>query len=320
MKYHLLALVIVAIWGLTFISTKVLILSGLTPAEIFFVRFILAYLGMLLFHLVRRIRWFSDSIRDELKCLLLGVCGGSVYFLTENTALRFTQASNASFLVSTAPLLTLLLTAAYLKVSRKGSESGLQPVKFTLPLVAGAILATLGMALVVFSGVRLKLSPKGDLLALGAALCWAIYSLLAVSLTKKYGSVFVTRKVFFYGILTIVPVLAIEGSSHLADWDMMTNPKVLLNLLFLGAIASLMCYLGWNVVMSRLGHVTASNYNFLNPFFTLIGAAIFLGERMTPMSAIGCVLIFLGVWCTGRHMVGHSSGRIPFGRRIGMRA
>ena len=106
MKYHLLALVIVAIWGLTFISTKVLILSGLTPAEIFFVRFLLAYLGMLLFHLVRRIRWFSDSIRDELKCLLLGVCGGSVYFLTENTALRFTQASNASFLVSTAPLLT----------------------------------------------------------------------------------------------------------------------------------------------------------------------------------------------------------------------
>ena len=67
MKYHLLALVIVAIWGLTFISTKVLILSGLTPAEIFFVRFLLAYLGMLLFHLARKIRWFSASLRDELK-------------------------------------------------------------------------------------------------------------------------------------------------------------------------------------------------------------------------------------------------------------
>ena len=56
--------------------------------------------------------------------------------------------------------------------------------------------------------------------------------------------------------------------------------------------------------MSKLGNITATNYVYLNPVFTLVSAMILLGERLTPAGAIGSALILLGVIVagqTGRH-------------------
>ena len=73
-----------------------------------------------------------------------------------------------------------------------------------------------------------------------------------------------------------------------------------LNLLFLGLVASLACFVAWNLVMSKLGNVTSTNYVYLNPVFTLISAMVFLGERMTPLSAVGSAAILVGVIWAGR--------------------
>ena len=78
------------------------------------------------------------------------------------------------------------------------------------------------------------------------------------------------------------------------------QPVVWLNLLFLGLVASLACFIIWNLVMSKLGNVTSTNYVYLNPVFTLITAALILGERMSPMSVIGCTAILAGVILAGR--------------------
>ena len=94
--YHLLALAVVAVWGVTFVCTKTLITAGMDPAAIFAIRFIMAYLGIWVLDLISsrgRVRLFSDNWKDELMCLFLGVTGGSLYFLTENTALAYTQAA-----------------------------------------------------------------------------------------------------------------------------------------------------------------------------------------------------------------------------------
>ena len=61
--YHLIAILVVAIWGLTFISTKVLINHGLTPQEIFFYRFLIAYLGI---WVISPKRLFTSNWKDEL--------------------------------------------------------------------------------------------------------------------------------------------------------------------------------------------------------------------------------------------------------------
>ena len=101
--WHLAAVLTMCVWGTTFISTKVLLLHGLTPAHIFLLRFAQAYVGILL---VEHKRWLCRDWRDELHMLVLGVCGGSLYFLTENTALRHTLAGNVSLEVCMAPLIT----------------------------------------------------------------------------------------------------------------------------------------------------------------------------------------------------------------------
>lgn len=322
--YHVLAIVIVAIWGLTFISTKVLLMAGLSPEEIFLVRFSIAYFGMWLFCLWGRgsdasgaggslatrgdvpadgsctgasltdsqsgqspARLFCDSLKDELLLVLAGVMGGSLYFWSENTALQYTMASNVSFIVCTTPLVTAILNAA-VRRERIG--------RLTL---LGGCLSLVGIGMIAFSGGEgFHLSFVGDALAMLASLTWAIYTVVTNGLLKKYPSALISRKVFFYGMLTIVPVLLVKGWTFPAGRFL--EPKVLLNALFLGVVASLACYALWNSVIKRLGTVGSSNYIYLNPLFTLIAATLLLGERLTPVAIAGCLITLIGVWTASR--------------------
>ncbi len=297
--WHLLALAVVAVWGVTFVCTKTLISAGMDPAGIFAIRFTLAYIGIWVLCLSDRknLRCWSRSWKDELVFLFLGITGGSFYFLTENTALAHTQATNVAFLVCVAPLFTLLFTLLYKLLFKDRFARGMEDVRLGFPLVGGTLLALAGMAMVVFDGARLQISLEGDLLAIGAALCWALYSLFMGQMTADYGAVFATRKVFFYGLLTILPFLGASAGSF--SPAVLGQPVVYGNLLFLGLVASLACFVAWNLVMAKLGNVTSTNYVYLNPVFTLISAMVILGERMTLVSGLGSAAILAGVILAG---------------------
>lgn len=94
--YNLLAIFTVVVWGSTFVSTKVLINNGLTPTWIFMTRFVIAYLCILT---ISHRRLWSDSLKDELYMVAMGLTGGSIYFIAENTALQLTYASNVSLII-----------------------------------------------------------------------------------------------------------------------------------------------------------------------------------------------------------------------------
>ena len=283
--YHLIAILTVSIWGLTFIATKVLIGYGLTPQEIFFYRFLIAYAGI---WIISPKRLFANRWKDEFWLMAGGIFGGSLYFFTENTALGITQASNVSFLICTAPLLTTILSLLFYK-----SE------KATKGLIGGSLLALAGGGLVVFNGsVILKISPVGDLLTLLAALSWAFYSLIIRKMTGRYPTVFITRKIFFYGVLTILPAFLLHPLQP--DLDILLKPIVLSNLLFLAVLASLICYVLWNVVLKQLGTVRASNYIYLNPLVTMVASMMILQEQITLFALIGAGCIVCGVYLAER--------------------
>ena len=283
--YHLIAILTVSIWGLTFIATKVLIGYGLTPQEIFFYRFLIAYAGI---WIISPKRLFANRWKDEFWLMAGGIFGGSLYFFTENTALGITQASNVSFLICTAPLLTTILSLLFYK-----SE------KATKGLIGGSLLALAGVGLVVFNGsVILKISPVGDLLTLLAALSWACYSLIIRKMTGRYPTVFITRKIFFYGVLTILPAFLLHPLQP--DLDILLQPIVLSNLLFLAVLASLICYVLWNVVLKQLGTVRASNYIYLNPLVTMVASMMILQEQITLFALIGAGCIVCGVYLAER--------------------
>ncbi|MGI6231916.1 MAG: DMT family transporter [Prevotella sp.] len=283
--YHIIGIIVVLIWGTTFVNSKVLLLHGLEAHEVFTLRFLIAYICI---WFISPHKLFSDNWHDELLMLVLGMTGGSLYFLSENWAVKISYVNNVSFIVCTAPLITTILAILFIK-----------EVKATPLLIGGSLTALTGVALVIFNGrFVLRLNPAGDLLAMGASVSWAIYSLLMKKVANRYSAVFVTRKVFFYGLLTILPVYLI------APWDFplsgLLQPAVWGNLIFLGFIASFVCFALWSLVIKKIGAMSASNYIYLNPVSTVVASAIFLDEPMTWIAYLGSALILGGVWLANK--------------------
>ena len=285
MKYHLTAFLVVAIWGSTFVFTKLLLLSGLSPAQIFTLRFIIAYLLLFGYSLfTHHYSLFTSSLKDELLMAGLGISGGSLYFLTENSSMNYTTTTNTSLIVSLSPLVASALISIFYKTERLNRVQ-----------IVGSLMASLGVVIVVLNGhFVLHLSPLGDSLAFAAALCWGVYSLLMIPANKKYDTVFITRKVFFYGLLSMIPYYLVH-SEETSFLQFLSLP-VVLNLLFLGCIASMLCFLAWNWVMKKLGAVTATNYVYLNPVTTILFAWLVLSEQITVWFLLGTLLILVGMY------------------------
>ena len=281
--YHILALVTIFVWGTTFASTKVLLNHGLTPPEIMFYRFIIAYL---LTWLCSRKVW-ADTWIDELYLVLAGFTGGTLYFLAENTALNYSITSNVALIVCTTPVLTVLLTSLCYKE------------RFTRRLFLGSVVALTGVGFVVLNGAVLKIHPLGDALALVAAIAWAVYSVVIRRFDGRYSTWFVTRKIFFYGILTMVPFIAfgMGGGLHL---DKLSVPVVFGNVVFLSVVASMLCFYSWNLVLEKIGTIRASNYMYTQPLVSLACSVTILGEPFTSIALLGSVFILVGIYVAER--------------------
>jgi len=282
--YHAMAGVTTVIWGTTFVSSKVLLNAGLSPAEIMFERFLLGYLFLWL--LYPRLPRFH-SLHDELIFAGMGIFGGSLYFLAENSALVYAQTSDVSLICASVPLVTAILTHLVLgeQLSRK----------FRL----GSLFAMTGVALVVLNGnFVLKLSPLGDILAFAAICCWAVYCLLMRKLRYQYNTLVITRRVFLYGLLTLAPYFLFTPFRF--DMSVMSRPEVWGNLLFLGIIASSLCYVMWNSAMRSLGIIRTNSYLYFTPVVTIVTAAFVLSEHIGIYIVTGAALILLGLWIAGR--------------------
>ena len=283
--YHVLAFLVVAVWGSTFVFTKLLLLGGLTAAQIFVLRFIVAYVLLLAFSLTRKpFRLLAASVKDELLMVGLGVTGGSLYFLTENSSMNYTTTTNTSLIVCLCPLFAALLISLFYRSQRL---NGIQ--------IVGTLMAALGVVVVVLNGhFVLHLSPLGDTLAFAACLCWAVYSLLMIPVNKRYDTVFITRKVFFYGLLSMIPYFLVWP--EMPPMSVVLRPDILANLLFLGFVASMLCFLAWNWVMKKLGAIVVTNYVYFNPVVTVLFAWVILSERITVYFLIGTLLILTGLY------------------------
>lgn len=284
---HLAALITVLCWGCSFISSKILMGdAGMTPAEVYVYRFSLAYLLMLAFT-CRNLK--SYSWKDEMQFALCGVCSGTLYFLMENYALMYTSTGNVSLLSSISPIFTAILLAVIYKTKMRKGE------------IIGSVIAFVGVACVIMSesiskGLGMQIHPFGDLLALSCAMSWAIYSIAVKRLMPLYNSFFITRKLFFYGLITAIPLVLVqpEPLQYQVLFDL-SQPKYLVNLLFLAVMCSTMAYILWNESMKIIGSLAANNYIYLQPPVTMVAGYLLLGEEIYPFGYIGCALVLCGL-------------------------
>ena len=280
---HIGALVAVTMWGMSFVSTKMVMqYGGLGPTEAYVYRFIVAYAIMLLFS--HRKMW-ANNWMDEMLLALCGMLSGSIYFILENTALEYTLTANVSLLTSTSPLITVLFAGLMYKSERPGRG-----------LLTGSLIACVGMVCVILnSTTSLEVRPLGDLLALLAAACWAVYSLILKRLNVLYDALFITRKTFAYGIITALPFLAFEP--ELVDIAaVIGNPVVLVNLLFLAVGASCIGFYLWSVSIKYIGAVKSNNYMYFQTIVTVVASYFLLGEQIGLIGYIGFALILFGLW------------------------
>ena len=131
-------------------------------------------------------------------------------------------------------------------------------------------------------------------LALAAALMWAVYSILIKPYTESCDNFLVTRRVFLWAFLTSIPLcLFTDGLPTLTP--LFTQPNVLISWLFLGVMGNAVCFAIWNIAFKALGVVVTNNYLYASPFVTVFVGWLLLREPISIMSIIGAVLITVGV-------------------------
>ena len=277
------ALLVMIAWGMSFLSTKVLIVDGgFSPVEVFIYRFTFAYI-ILLCLTYKKI--MANNKKDEFLFLVCGLCAGSIYFIAENYALKYTTTGNVALLVNISPIFTtILMSLIYRFIPR-------------INVVLGSVIAFAGVACIIFSAEEsFEINPLGDFIALSASISWAIYTIVVKSLNPFYSSLFISRKLFFYGVLTALPLLIIqEEPLKLRLLFDFTTPEYALNFLFLGLICSAFAYLVWSEVMKKLGPIKANNYNYLQPLVTMVAGYFILEETIYILGYIGCMLIIGGL-------------------------
>ena len=278
LKGHLQALVTIAIWSSTFIISK-LLLGQMTPLQILFSRFLIAIVFLSIIHPKFK---KPVSIQEELLFLVIGAALAG-YFVFENSALQRTYSSNVSLIVATIPFLTGIMSMVFYKTRF-----------FNLKSIVGLIAAYLGVLVIIINGSRFEgVEPVGDLLALGAALMFAVYSILMQKTSSGYTLIQLTRKVFIYGFIVLALTLLISGQPIVPAG---LSGQGIASVFYLGIVASSLAFILWNHAIKAIGPVKTNQYIYLIPVMTTAVSAIVLKEQITWMTLAGAVLILFGLY------------------------
>lgn len=278
LKGHLLALTTITIWSSTFIISKWL-LDQMVPLQILLGRFIIAIIFLSIIH--PRFKK-PVSLREELLFLAIGTALAS-YFVFENSALQWTYSSNVSLIVATIPFMTGILSRLVYKTPF-----------FTLHGIIGLVMAYLGVLIIIINGSQLEgIEPIGDLLAIGAALMFAVYSVFMLKTGTGYTLIQLTRKVFIYGFVSLTVMLLISGETLLPE---SLNGQGFASLFYLGLVASSLAFIFWNRAIQAIGPVKTNQYIYLIPVMTTLFASILLHEPVTWLTIAGAAMILAGLY------------------------
>ena len=277
---HLLAIGTIIVWGLTFVSSAV-ILEYLSPVELLILRMLV---GIVALTAIRPRRMALQKPSHEFYFMGAGFFAVTLYFLLENSALTYTSTSNCAVIVSTAPFFIAIFASIFLK------EEKLTPLFFV-----GFVVAIVGIAMVSLAGQKLELNPFGDLLSLLTAISWGVATMFMRKIEKHgYPVILVTRKLFIYGVLFALPALFFMPRK--GEWADLLRPEIWGNVLFLGVIASAVCYITWMMAMKRVGVVRSGTYIYLIPIVTMLGAVVFIAEPIHWLQVGGALLTMAGLF------------------------
>lgn len=216
---------------------------------------------------------------------MLGLVGIGIYQIFFMTGIYRTTASKASLIMGAVPIFVAIFSSA------------LAFEKIDLKTWGGIFLSFIGLFLIIrndsFAFVTRETLLLGDLLVLGAAILWALYTVLAKPVLKKYSPLKVTA----YAMISGTAFLLIFTWPELRDQNWTTlSPLVWLCFFYSSIFGLVVSYVLWYRGVSRIGPARTTIYQYLTPVSAVVFAMIFLSEKITVYQVIGALVVFYGVY------------------------
>jgi drug/metabolite transporter (DMT)-like permease len=267
-------------WSGAWITGKLAVASA-PPLEISTVRFVIASVVLAAIAIVTRTRIRGGNLRPVV---LAGIFGYFGYNALVFVGLTMAPASDGALIV---PTLIPVLTAV---------AASFVGERLTATKLAGFALASIGAALVIAAGqTGSEVSDRrlvGDVLMLGGAMCWAIYTVLGTIALRDRSPLAVVTIAAPIGAILLFPLGFLEkGYADLGTWGL----DVWLNVLYLGLAVSVASFILFYWLVRRVGAGVAAMSSYFVPVLTLAMAVIFLGDRPEPLQLVGGIVILAGV-------------------------
>jgi len=274
----------IAVWGGSFIATKIA-LQDVSPATIIWLRFLI---GLVILGVIAKSKneLKLNNRKDAIELLWLGFLGISLHQWLQSSGLVTSEASTTAWLVSTTPIFMALLGWLFYRE------------KISLPVAGGILLATIGVLFVITKGDFSSLfsgnfGAPGDILIILSAPNWALFSVMSRPILEKYSPLKVTFYTLFFGWLFIsIQFLGTRSWTEfqqisVAGWS---------SIVFLGVFCSALAYIFYNEGVKVFTSTQVGIFLYFEPVVATLIAALLLSETFGWGSAIGAGLIIIGVW------------------------
>lgn len=283
---YLFILLAIIFWGASFVATKTLLLE-IKPVTIIILRLLIAS-ALLTTIAISTKRNFSINLKSHGWILILALV--AVFHLwIQVTGLQYTTASNTGWIIGTAPIFMAIMGLIFYKE------------KITFLGLSGIMLALVGLLLLFGKGDITNiglLENKGDLLVLGSAFTWGVYSMVNKKISLTYSPLMTILYLFLMMAVIIIPFNlnseTINSVVHLSQtgWGL---------ILFLGLFCSGVAYVIWAQALRDMESAKVGAFLYLEPLVTVAAAAFFLKEEITLLIVISGLLITIGVFLVNRN-------------------
>ena len=279
------ALLAVFVWGVSFPVLKGL-MTVMGPLTLMVARGLVSCL-VLAIALRRTGGWRAPTAEDVPALLAAGLIGFTVNQMFYSWGLHLTTASHSGLIFTITPLFV------------SGMSQALGHVRLGRLDMLGLALGVMGAGLIIgwpASGAAGGASLLGDLLTVGAAITWGVWTILAAPILERRGTLAGTFWITLTGTLGLVP-FALPGLLG-QDWRLPWWAFV--GVIYAGAAGGALGSLLWYAAVRRLGAARTAIYANMESFFAVLAAALLLGERVAVTSLVGGVAVVAGVLLTRR--------------------
>jgi drug/metabolite transporter (DMT)-like permease len=282
---YLLILLAVIFWGASFVATKTVLLE-IKPVTIIILRLLLASILLTIIALSTR-RNFSINLKSHGWIFVLALV--AVFHLwIQVTGLQYTTASNTGWIIGTAPVFIVLLGLVFYKE------------KITFIQLAGILIAILGLLMLIGKGDIAKvdlIENKGDLLVLGSAFTWGVYSMVNKKISLSYSPLMTILYLFLMMSIIIIPF-----NLNSQTINSVVNLSLIgwISILFLGLFCSGIAYVIWAQALRDMEAAKVGAFLYFEPFVTVVVAWFFLKEEITLMMILSGILITAGVFIVNK--------------------